>query len=127
MIFVQVAVDGEYYVFGFGFNAGQLGGYNRRGEKHVFQIPDVSIKKSSDYIFKQANTPNFILDFKTASRDPLIADFLGEKLHARAIGSYNEKRHAAGGNGSFQSLIKLYDAIIFIRDTNPLMFIPVQN
>src|SRR5690606_21030358 len=85
----------EYYVFGFGFNAGQLGGYNRQGEKHVFIIPDVSIKKSSDYIFKQVNTPNFILDFKTASRDSLIANFLDEKLHARAIGSYNEKTHAA--------------------------------
>src|SRR5690606_6666325 len=77
----------EYYVFGFGFSAGKLMSYNSQREKHVFLIPDVSIKESSDYVFKQVNTPNFILDFKTASRDPLIANFLGEKLHARAIGS----------------------------------------
>ncbi len=117
----------EYYVFGFAFNAGQLNAGNLQGEPTIFDIPDVTIKKSSDYQFKQVNTPNFILDFKTASQDPLIADFLNKELHARAIGARYKKTKYASGRGSFQALIKLYDAIIFFRDTHPITIISVKE
>lgn len=114
----------DYYAFGFGFNSGQLNAFNvTQGKWGIFVIPDVQIKNSSDYIFKQLNKPNFILDFRTAASDPQINTFLNQKIHSRAIGaSYNEKEQADGGGGAYQKLSKMYDAIVFIRETNAITF-----
>lgn len=115
----------DYYALGFGFNSGELNAYNiRQGKVDIFSIPDVTIKNSSDYVFKQLNVPNFILDFKNASSITVIANFLNQKINSRAIGaSYDEKKQAAGGDGSYQKLAKLYDGIVFIRETTAIKFI----
>lgn len=109
----------DYYAMGFGFSSGKINAYDPKQRKIItYSIPDVQIKNSSDYVFKQVNVPNFILDFKTASENPLIATFLNQKLHARTIGgSYNPEKDAEG-KGTYQKSIKMYDAIIFIRETN---------
>lgn len=109
----------DYYAMGFGFSSGQLKAYDMKQRKTIiYSIPDVQIKNSSDYIFKQVNVPNFILDFKTSSATPLIATFLNQKLHARAIGADYNAAKQAQGEGTYQKSIKMYDAIIFIRETN---------
>ncbi|UKJ08502.1 erythromycin esterase family protein [Solitalea lacus] len=112
----------EYYVMGFGFNSGKLGGFKQKDGTWIrvtYSIPDVQIKNSSDYVFKQCDKPNFILDFNTASTNPIIADFLNKKVNSRLIGGvYHANKQAKGGDGAYQALIKMYDAIIFIRETN---------
>ena len=110
----------DYYAMGFGFSSGKLKAYNKeQGKSMINSIPEVQIKNSSDYIFKQISVPNFILDFQTSSANPQIADFLNQKQNARSIGAlYDDKKEAEGGGGSYQKLIKMYDALIFIRETN---------
>ncbi len=107
-----------YYAMGFGFNSGYLGGWNSQQKKSViYTIPDVQLKNSSDFVFAQLSAPNFIIDFGTASSNPVIKQFLNTKVYSRAIGgSYIEKEHAEG-KGTYQMLNKMYDAIIFIRNT----------
>ena len=107
-----------YYAMGFGFDSGYMSGWNNQQKKTViYTIPDVTIKNSSDFIFAQVSTPNFILDFGTASSNPVIKQFLNTKVHSRSMGaSYNEKQQATG-KGTYQMLNKMYDAIIFIRNT----------
>lgn len=107
-----------YYAAGFGFNSGYMSGWNNQQKKTViYTIPDVKIKNSSDFIFAQLFAPNFIIDFGTASSNPVIKQFLNTKVHSRSMGgSYNEKEQATG-KGSYQMLNKMYDAIIFIRNT----------
>lgn len=111
----------DYYAIGFGFNSGKLKAYGGKQQPKslIYTIPEVQIKNSSDYIFKQVNVPNFILDFQTSSANPQIASFLNQKLNARAIGGrYDEKKQSEGEGGTYQKLIKMYDAIIFFRETN---------
>ncbi len=107
-----------YYAMGFGFNSGYMSGWNSEQKKTViYTIPDVTIKNSSDFVFAQVFAPNFIIDFGTASSNPIITQFLNTKVHSRSMGgSYNEKEQATG-KGSYQMLNKMYDAIIFIRNT----------
>lgn len=107
-----------YYAMGFGFNSGYMSGWNSQQKKPViYTIPDVKIKNSSDFIFAQVSAPNFITDFRTASSNPIIKQFLNTKVHSRSIGAtYIEKEHAEG-KGTYQMLNKMYDAIIFIRKT----------
>ena len=106
-----------YYAMGFGFNSGKL--ITNYIQPIVYNIPNVSIKNSSDYIFSQCAVPNFILDFKSSSSDPFIAQFLNEKIHSRAIGAiYIPAQQANGDDGTYQKLIKMYDGIIFINTTS---------
>lgn len=108
----------EYYAMGFGFNSGTFYGYHTVNKEYMIcTIPEVTIKKSSDYVFGQCAVKNFILDFKSAKEDPIINEFLNQKTTSRAMGaSYNPKKQKNGG-GLHQELIKLYDAIIFIDST----------
>lgn len=107
-----------YYAMGFGFNSGYLSGWsNQQRKSTIYTIPDVHLKNSSDFVFAQLSAPNFIIDFRTASLDPVINQFLNTKVYSRSIGgTYVEKLHAEG-KGTYQMLNKMYDAIIFIRST----------
>jgi len=110
-------VQGAYYALAFGFNSGKL--ITNYIKPVIYDIPDVQIKNSSDYVFSQCMVPNFILDFKSSASDPAIASFLNQKLHSRAIGAiYFPDKEANGDNGTYQKLIKMYDGIIFIRTIN---------
>jgi erythromycin esterase len=110
----------DYYAIGFGFSSGKLRAFDMKERKVViYDIPPVQITNSSDYYFSQANTPNFILDFKTATSDPILASFLNQKMNSRAIGGgYDPEKQAQGAGGAYQKLLRLYDAIIFFKETN---------
>jgi erythromycin esterase len=106
-----------YYALGFGFTSGKL--ITNYIKPVIYDIPPVSIKNSSDYIFSQCMTPNFILDFKSSESNPSIVAFLNKKIHSRSVGAiYFPDQEANGDNGAYQKLIKMYDGIIFIKTTN---------
>jgi erythromycin esterase-like protein len=109
----------EYYSIGFGFNSGEFRAYNNDLKKYMIcTVPDVSVTNSSDYVFNQCAVPDFIIDFKKAGDNGLINDFLNQKLYSRAIGGdYSPDKQAKGRGGTFQKLIKMYNAIIFIKNT----------
>jgi erythromycin esterase len=110
---------GGYYAIGFGFNKGEFRAYNTELKKYTnCVVPDVTSKHSIEFIFKQCDVPNFILDFQSSSDVGLISDFLSEKLNSRAIGGgYDPQKRESGGWGAEQSLNKMYDALIFINQT----------
>ncbi|WP_299291576.1 erythromycin esterase family protein [uncultured Mucilaginibacter sp.] len=116
--YVNEKFGAGYYAMGFGFNSGYLSGWSSEQRKSViYTIPNVQLKNSSDFVFAQVSAPNFIIDFGSASTDPVIKQFLNTKVYSRAIGgTYVEKLHA-DGKGTYQMLNKMYDAIIFIRNT----------
>jgi erythromycin esterase len=106
-----------YYALGFGFNSGKL--ITNYIKPVIYDVPPLNIKNSSDYIFSQCAVPNFMLDFKSSASNPVIAQFLDQKTHARAIGAvYFPGRQASDEDGTYQKLIKMYDGIVFIKTTN---------
>lgn len=109
----------NYYALGFGFNSGKLRAFDMKLNKVlVYEIPEVKIKNSSDYIFSRLAVPNFILDFESASKNPVIARFLNDKMNSRQIGgAYYPERQAEGGGGADQKLMQMFDGIVFFKNT----------
>jgi erythromycin esterase len=109
-----------YYSLGFGFYKGKITTYDAsKGKWVINQVPDVSIKKSTDAIFKQCDYSNFILDFNSAKSNKKIANFLNTELYHRAIGSRYYPERKKHRNYSESKLIDSYDGLIFFSETNP--------
>lgn len=80
---------------------------------------------SSGAIFSQCKVPNFILDFKTASANLIVSDFLNHKIYSSAYGADFNKGQAP--SYIQHKLIESYDAVIFIRETNPATDMKTAN
>jgi erythromycin esterase len=118
--YLKEKFSNEYYSFGFGFYKGANCTYSRTERDFIVNnIPDISIKKSTDAIFNQCVYSNFILDFNSVGNNEIITKFLNAKLFHRAIGAiyYPEKNKMR--NYKKSKLIESFDGIIFFRETNP--------
>ncbi len=116
--YLKQKYENNYYAFGFGFYNGTNSTFDRKSRKWVInQIPDVSIKKSTDAVFKECKYPNFILDFASVDTNEAISAFLNTGLYRRAIGAIYcpEKRKLR--NYIKGKLIDTFDGIIFFRET----------
>jgi len=71
---------------------------------------------SSGAIFAECAERNFILDFKSASKDPIINTFLNKDISSVYTGGGYTVGLAK--NYVTNKLADTYDAIIFIKDTN---------
>lgn len=112
-----------YYAIGFGFNRGSFRAYDTHEQKYqICTVPDVTIRKSTEYIFTQCTPSAFFLDFNLSRKVELINRFLNQKLSSRAIGAaYNPSKQRDGGDGTTKEQIKIYDALLFIKETTPVV------
>eukprot|EP01029_Cantina_marsupialis_P001297 TRINITY_DN1107_c0_g3_i1.p1 TRINITY_DN1107_c0_g3~~TRINITY_DN1107_c0_g3_i1.p1 ORF type:complete len:425 (-),score=13.74 TRINITY_DN1107_c0_g3_i1:82-1356(-) len=109
-----------YYAFGLCFYSGKVMGYNREERKMLgFEVPDIAAKKSTDATFKLCAAPNFILDFKTASQNRVVSDFLNTKLAIRTIGAGVSSKKNKFRHFKESKLIETFDGVVFFRDTKP--------
>ncbi|QKJ31543.1 erythromycin esterase family protein [Mucilaginibacter mali] len=109
----------KYYAMGFDFNAGSMLSYDGKLHKNVAVEMPVAKTGSSGAVFAQCSVPNFILDFKTASADPVINTFLNASIPSSFYGA----SYSTGETPHYvtHKLAAAYDAMIFIRDTRPSM------
>jgi len=110
----------KYYSFGFGFNEGKVGGFNREvGKYDGFEVPEMSSKKLTDALFSQCAYPEFILDFKSTNANKTISKFLNTNLYQRAIGDGFHSKGTKSRHFRTGKLIDKYDGLIFIRKSTP--------
>ncbi|MCX2454217.1 erythromycin esterase family protein [Pedobacter sp. PLR] len=115
----------KYYVIGFDFYNGKMRSFDMKSKKNVAAELPHAKDGSSGAIFSQCKVPNFILDFKTASANPIVTDFLKNKIYSSAYGAAFNKGQAP--SYIQHKLIESYDAVIFIRETNPAMDMKSAN
>ncbi|CAN5271212.1 erythromycin esterase family protein [soil metagenome] len=121
-IWLAADLKEKYYAMGFDFATGNMRSWDVKLRKTVaVPLPQI-IPAASGALFAQCNTPNFILDFKSASADPVIKSFLNSKVPSFFFGA----EYTAGTTPHYvtHKLADTYDAIIFIRDTHAAMNIP---
>jgi len=115
-IYLNEKFKDDYYLFGLCFNSGKIKSQpNAANPTGIYDVPEV-VPANTEALFSQCNTPNFILDFKTASANPLIKDYLNQTVTSYFIGS-----NYAAKAGTDQQYIQHkwsegYDAIVFIKN-----------
>lgn len=110
----------EYYSLGFGFYDGGVRGYNTKTRKwEVYNVPKITMNKSTDAVFKQCSALEFILDFETARSNNLIWEFLNTKLYRRSIGAGYFPENKKLNHYKESKLIDTFDGLIFFRNTSP--------
>lgn len=123
--FLAETFKDKYYALGFDFYSGAMRSYDLKLRKKVdVALPTAKIGSSAE-IFSQCKVPNFILDFKTASVNPIVSEFLNSKIQSVAYGAGFDK-----GQTPYYLQHKLsgsYDALIFIRDTKPSIDMKIQK
>lgn len=118
--YLKEKFEDKYYSFGFGFNEGKVGGYNRKeGRYDGFEVPAMSSKKLTDALFSQCAYPEFILDFKSANANTTISKFLNTNLYQRAIGRGFHSKGSKSRHFRMGKLIDKYDGLIYIRKSTP--------
>jgi len=121
----------KYYAMGFSFYQGEIRAYNSEVRKYeTCVIPEVSVEKSSDKVLNQCKEANFILDFKSTSRNDEIDTFLNTKLYSRTVGAKYYPEDNINQNYSFRKLIKSYNGLIFFKNTNssrPIVVVSIQG
>lgn len=115
-IYLNEKFKDDYYLFGVCFNHGGVRSIDSKtGGYANFDVPEVTMPNNSDALFAQCSPPNFILDFKTASANLLIKDYLSKTVTSYFIGS-----NYAAKAGTDQMYVQHkwsegYDGIVFIR------------
>ena len=106
----------KYYSMGFDFSAGKIRSFDITLRKDVAMDAPALMPNSSGAIFAECAERNFILDFKSASKDPIINTFLNKDISSVFTGG----GYTVGLTKNYETnrLADTYDAIIFIRDTN---------
>ncbi|RZK43395.1 MAG: erythromycin esterase family protein [Pedobacter sp.] len=125
--FLKQTYGKQYYTLGFSFFTGQfLANDDKSREDKVFDMPEIKNKKSSEYIFSQIKIPNFILDFASASKNPIIDDFLKQKTYSKNIGM-GFRESSPDRMPGFMPLIDKFDGIAFFRVTSATSFIRIYD
>ncbi len=106
----------KYYSMGFDFSAGKIRSFDIAERKYVAMDAPALMPNSSGAIFAECAERNFILDFKSASKDPVINTFLNKEISSVFTGG----GYTVGSARYYvtNKLADTYDAIIFIRNTN---------
>ena len=116
-VYLNEIFKDDYYLFGLCFNNGTVkSAPNANNATGIYDVPEVTTPNNSDALLAQCNTPNFILDFKTASASPLIKDYLNTPVSSYFIGSNYTAQAAAGKQYIQHKWSEGYDAIVFIKN-----------
>ncbi|MES2274504.1 MAG: erythromycin esterase family protein [Bacteroidota bacterium] len=108
----------KYYAMGFDFNNGSMRSFDMKQRKNVAAEMPKARPGSSGDVFAQCAEPNFILDFKSASADPLVNTFLNTNI---ASVFYGAQYNGEAPHYVTHKLAETFDAMIFIRDTHAAM------
>jgi len=118
-IYLNEAFKNDYYLLGLCFNSGKIKSQPSAGNPAgIYDIPEVTMANNSDALFAQCKAPNFMLDFKTASTNPVIKDYLNTIVSSYFIGS-----NYAAKAGTDQMYVQHkwnegYDGIVFIKNVS---------
>ncbi|RZK39830.1 MAG: erythromycin esterase family protein [Pedobacter sp.] len=116
----QQYADG-YYALGLSFFTGEFLGTNEKTRKlEVFTIPEINNERSSEYIFSQSRTPNFILDFESNMQNPVIKTFLTTDTYSKNIGSSYIKT-SKDRKLAYMPLVDKFDGIGFFRRASAIL------
>lgn len=86
-MFLSKAFKADYYALGFDLYSGKARLYEPKQQKTiVMELPPAN-PNSTGAIFSQCISPNFILDLKSSSADPLINEFLNRKIASVTYGA----------------------------------------
>lgn len=112
----------SYYAFGFGFGSGTIRAFDKAmGRNGSYDVPAINNSDSYDTAFASASSPGFILDFKTASADAGLKQFLNEQHYAYTVGAIFTDFKDTQRLLVRQKLGEAYDALIFFRKTTAAM------
>lgn len=115
-MFITDNFKDKYYAMGFDFYGGEMRSFDMKLKKNVAVDLPSAKEGSSGEIFSHCNTPDFILDFKSALTNPILNSFLNYKIQSSFFGA--EFVPGQPVHYSTQKLAEAFDAIIFIRQTN---------
>ncbi len=110
----------KLYVLGGCFYSGRIrSADSQKGGQGDFDVPPPVMNNNSDILLAGARTPNFILDFKTASKNSVIKDYLNQMVTSYFIGSNYASK--AGTDQMFvqHKWAEGFDGILFIKTVNP--------
>ncbi len=115
----------KFYALGLCFNSGKIhSADSKNGGQADFDLPEPTMVNNSDVLFAQAKSPNFILDFKTASADPIIKDYLNQTVSSYFIGT---NYAAANGKVFIQhKWAEGFDGILYIKKVSPATAVKQQ-
>jgi erythromycin esterase len=110
----------KYYSFGFGFFNGKVMGYNSKNSKwETYDVPKITMHRSTDVVFNHCSVPEFILDFETANSNNLIHEFLNTNLYRRTIGFGYYPKNRKYSHYKESKLNDTFDGLIFINTVSP--------
>lgn len=116
-MYLSKAFKDEYYALGFDFYTGQTRAFDFKVNKYqAIEVPPAKAG-SSGAILATSDSSNFILDFKSASENMLIKDFLNKELSSLFLGAGYASRQNERQNYIIHQLASAYDGLIFIRET----------
>ncbi|PTQ94110.1 erythromycin esterase [Mucilaginibacter yixingensis] len=103
-----------YYAVGFDFYDGAMRSFDMQTMKYV-AVPIAPAKAdATGNVFSKCSAANFILDFKSASANPVIKNFLDKEVPSSFYGAeYNAPSYVE------HRLADSYDGVIFIKNTTP--------
>ncbi len=116
-IYLNKTFGNNYYLLGLCFNSGTIKsaivpGGNPSG---IYEVPPINDDHNSDALFAHCNVPNFILDFKTASANAVIKDYLNQTVTSYFIGSNYALKAGTPQQYIQHKWAEGFDGIAFIR------------
>ena len=115
-IYLNEKFGNDYYLLGLCFNSGTIKSQpTASNAAGIFEVSPIMMDNNSDALLAQCKSSRFILDFKTASTDPAIKNYLNQTVSSYFIGSNYAAKAATNDVFVQHKWIEGYDGIAFIR------------
>jgi erythromycin esterase len=106
----------KYYALACCFNNGSLRSLDsKNGGSSNFDVPEEKMANNSDALLAQCKTSPFLLDFKTASTNPVIKAYLNQQVTSYFVGSNYASKAGTDQMYVQHKWAEGYDAIVFIK------------
>lgn len=115
-IYLNKIFKDDYYLLGLCFNNGTIKSPPTPGNPAgIYEVPPINDENNSDALFARCNEPNFILDFKKASTNAAIKDYLNQMVTSYFIGSNYAAKAGTPQQYVQHKWTEGFDGIAFIR------------
>ncbi|NRT11963.1 erythromycin esterase family protein [Flavobacterium sp. 14A] len=102
----------QYYSVGFDFATGKFNALDLSKNRLTTSVIDNVMKNTSNELFDKCTFDTYLLDFNTAIKTSVLADYLNSKVTHQGIGSTFDPKMVIQ-----ERLIYSFDAIIFVKNT----------